>query len=79
MTGALRADGASTFGNDYKAAIYPKAGVSWVVSEEPMFPYLPWLDNLRLRYAFGAIGSSRGRTCSATPSARGRRSSTVRR
>ena len=56
VTGAVRADGASTFGSSYKAAFYPKAGVSWVLSEEPFMPRLPWLTDLRLRYAFGASG-----------------------
>lgn len=56
LTGALRADGASTFGRDYDVAIYPKAGASWLLSEEPMLPSLPFLEELRLRYAFGASG-----------------------
>lgn len=56
VTGAIRADGSSSFGNDYSAATYPKLGVSWVASEEPFMPHIPGLDNLRLRYAFGASG-----------------------
>jgi TonB-linked SusC/RagA family outer membrane protein len=56
VTGALRVDGASAFGRDYKAAVYPKASVSWIVSDEPFLPRLPGLDELRLRYAFGASG-----------------------
>lgn len=56
LTGAIRADGASSFGNDYTAAVYPKAGISWVASEEPFMPQIPGIDNLRLRYAFGASG-----------------------
>lgn len=56
LTGALRADGASTFGRDYSVAVYPKASVSWLLSEEPMLPRLPFVDELRLRYAFGASG-----------------------
>jgi TonB-linked SusC/RagA family outer membrane protein len=56
LTGAVRADGASTFGNDYKAAFYPKASISWVVSDEPFMPRVPGLDEFRLRYAFGASG-----------------------
>ncbi len=56
LTGALRADGASTFGRDYRAVVYPKAGVSWLVSEEPVLQRLPGLDELRLRYGFGASG-----------------------
>jgi TonB-linked SusC/RagA family outer membrane protein len=56
VTGALRADGASGFGRDYEAAVYPKVSASWLVSEEPFLPRLPGLDELRLRYAFGASG-----------------------
>ncbi|HKT58601.1 MAG TPA: TonB-dependent receptor plug domain-containing protein [Gemmatimonadales bacterium] len=56
LTTALRVDGASGFGRDYDATVYPKAGASWLASEEPFFPRLPGLDELRLRYAFGASG-----------------------
>lgn len=56
VNGALRVDGASAFGRDYTAVPYPKAGVSWIISEEPFVPRLPGLDELRLRYAFGASG-----------------------
>lgn len=56
ITGALRADGASTFGRDYDVAIYPKGGVSWLISQEPMLARLPGMDEVRLRYAFGAAG-----------------------
>lgn len=56
LTGALRIDGASTFGQNYTATAYPKAGVSWLASAEPFFPRVPGLDELRLRYAFGASG-----------------------
>ncbi len=56
LTGAMRVDGASTFGRDYDAVIYPKVGISWLASEEPILSRLPLLDDLRLRYAFGASG-----------------------
>src|SRR5581483_3311895 len=56
VTGALRADGASAFGRDYKAAIYPKVSVSWLISEESRFPHWSWLEELRVRYAYGASG-----------------------
>jgi len=35
---------------------YPSASASWVVSEEPFFPQLSFLSNLRLRIATGASG-----------------------
>jgi TonB-dependent SusC/RagA subfamily outer membrane receptor len=56
LTGALRADGGSAFGRDYEAIAYPKVGASWIVTEEPFVPRLPGLDELRLRYSFGASG-----------------------
>jgi len=56
LTGAVRLDGASTFGRDFDEAFYPKVGASWLVSEEPFLPRLPGLDQLRLRYAYGASG-----------------------
>jgi hypothetical protein len=56
LTAALRRDGASTFGRNYTAAVYPKVGISWLVSNEPALPRIPMLDELRLRYAFGASG-----------------------
>jgi outer membrane receptor protein involved in Fe transport len=56
LTGALRRDGASTFGRNYTAAIYPKAGISWLLSNEPSMPHIPMVEELRLRYAFGASG-----------------------
>jgi len=56
VSGAARIDGSSAFGHDFQAAVYPKAGISWVVSEEPFLPRFDWLDNVRLRYAFGASG-----------------------
>jgi len=36
--------------------LYPAANVSWVVSEEPFFPELNFLSNLRLRAAYGESG-----------------------
>lgn len=62
VTGALRVDGASSFGTGYRAAVYPKANASWLVSDEPFFPRPRWLDELRVRYAFGASGVQPGAT-----------------
>lgn len=56
-TFALRADDNSAFGADFGAVYYPKAGISWVVSEGGR-----WLDQLRLRAAIGASGNQPGTT-----------------
>ncbi|HEY6219613.1 MAG TPA: hypothetical protein VIV65_06125, partial [Gemmatimonadaceae bacterium] len=56
LTAALRADGSSTFGANFKTAFYPKAGLSWQLSSEPFFPKIPGVGTLRYRLAYGASG-----------------------
>lgn len=56
VNAAVRADDNSAFGQDFDLIYYPKAGLSWVMSDEPFFPELGWLDLLRLRGAWGASG-----------------------
>ena len=55
LTGALRGDDNSAFGQEFDFVTYPKVSGSWVVSEEPFFG-----DNvfstLRLRAAWGQAG-----------------------
>jgi TonB-linked SusC/RagA family outer membrane protein len=62
VTGALRTDRNSAFGKNFKTVIYPNIAVSWVASQEPFFPKMNWLNNLRLRGAFGASGVQPGTT-----------------
>ncbi|TMQ03116.1 MAG: hypothetical protein E6J91_48235, partial [Deltaproteobacteria bacterium] len=62
VTAALRGDDNSAFGKNFRAVYYPKFGVSWVVSEEPFFPTLSWLSDLRVRGALGASGTQPGST-----------------
>ena len=52
----LRGDDNSSFGRDFDVVVYPKASVSWIVSEEPFFGRSDWLSELRLRGAVGASG-----------------------
>lgn len=56
VTGALRVDNNSAFGEDFKWVTYPKADVSWVVSEEPFWNWDRVLSTLRLRAAYGESG-----------------------
>lgn len=55
LTGAVRVDNNSAFGNEFKLATYPKVSASWVVSEEP-FWHLGFVNTLKLRTAYGASG-----------------------
>ena len=59
LTAAVRGDDHSAFGADYDAAIYPKLSATWVVHEEPFFQF-DWVDQLRLRGAWGAAGQQPG-------------------
>lgn len=62
LTGAVRSDRNSAFGTDFKTVFYPKLSASWVISDEEFFPQYDWLDQLRLRSAYGASGVQPGNT-----------------
>jgi hypothetical protein len=62
LSAAIRADDGNTFGSDFGLILYPKLGVSWVLSEEPFFPRSRFLNHLRLRTAWGAAGRQPGPT-----------------
>ena len=55
VTAALRADDNSAFGENFDRVHYPKAALSWVVSDE-RFVRARWLNTLRLRAAYGEAG-----------------------
>jgi TonB-linked SusC/RagA family outer membrane protein len=52
----VRQDENSAFGSNFQSVLYPKASASWVISDESFFPKYSWLDNLRVRTAYGANG-----------------------
>ncbi len=56
VSGSVRGDDDSAFGEAFDLIIYPAAQVAWVASEEDFFPRLPGLSQLRLRAAFGESG-----------------------
>jgi TonB dependent receptor len=62
ITGAVRTDQNSAFGTNFQRVFYPKASVSYVISDESFFPHIPEMDQLRLRYAYGASGVQPGAT-----------------
>jgi len=63
LTGALRADDNSAFGVEFDRVFYPKASLSWIVSEEPrLVGFFDRIraDNVKLRVAYGHAGRSPG-------------------
>ena len=60
VTGALRADDNSSFGADFNTIVFPKASISYVMSDEPFFPKSSLVSLLRLRGAYGQSGLQPG-------------------
>ncbi len=60
LTVAARSDQNSSFGSQFRNILYPKAGLSWILSDESFFPKFNWLNQFRLRSAYGASGVSPG-------------------
>ena len=59
LTAGARLDGNSAFGEDFGLQVYPKAGLSWVVSDHD-FWNVGFVDELRLRAAIGSSGLQPG-------------------
>lgn len=59
VTLATRVDNNSAFGSRLNRVFYPKASVSYVISEEPYFK-VPGVSSLRLRAAWGQAGNAPG-------------------
>jgi len=60
LTGAVRTDKNSAFGLNFQRVYYPKASISYVISDEPFFPRSDVLSSLRFRGAYGASGRQPG-------------------
>jgi TonB-linked SusC/RagA family outer membrane protein len=56
VVGAVRVDNNSAFGQDFKWVTYPKASLSYVISDEPFWHWTSTINSLRLRAAYGAAG-----------------------
>jgi len=62
ITGGVRRDAASAFGENTRAVYYPKLGASWLISDEGFFPRRDFINSLRLRGTYGASGQIPGAT-----------------
>jgi TonB-linked SusC/RagA family outer membrane protein len=62
LTGGLRYDANSAFGQSFSGVYYPKIGASWLVSDESWFPRINSLNSFRLRGTYGASGVQPGTT-----------------
>ena len=55
-TAAVRVDDNSAFGSNFSLVVYPKAQLSYVISDEDWFDY-SFIDQLKLRGAWGQAGN----------------------
>ena len=54
---SLRRDGTSRFAKDKRWGTFWSIGASWVISKEKFMQSLDWVDNLKLRLAYGSVGN----------------------
>ncbi len=59
VLGGVRVDGSSAFGKSFGLQVFPKASVSYVISDESWFS-VPGVTSLRLRAGYGRAGQQPG-------------------
>ncbi len=57
LTGVLRYDGSSRFGEGNKWALFPAVSGAWRLSAEPFLRGVDWISDLRLKVGYGITGS----------------------
>ena len=62
---SIRRDGTSRFSKEHRWGTFWSGGASWVISKEKFMQNLVWLDYLKLRAAYGAVGNCQSATAYA--------------
>ncbi len=62
VVASVRGDNNSAFGRNFGTAYYPRAGLSYRISEESWFPFQDQINQLRLRSSWGQSGIRPGTT-----------------
>ena len=57
LSGTIRQDGSSRFGNNKKYGVFPAVSAGWIVSEESFFPRGNSIGYLKLRGSYGTTGN----------------------
>ncbi len=59
VSATFRADGSSKFADGERWGFFPSASIAWRVSDEAIFQSAKgWLDDLKLRFSYGAAGNN---------------------
>jgi len=59
VSAAIRADGSSKFSKNNRWGIFPSAAASWNIANESFLKDVKAVNQLKLRYSFGAAGNNR--------------------
>jgi hypothetical protein len=57
ITGTVRRDGSSKFGDGKKYGTFPSAAVGWRIKNESFLKDVTFLDDLKLRASWGRVGN----------------------
>lgn len=57
LTGTVRADGSSRFGDNNKYGIFPSVAVGWNMDQEAFLKNSSFVDQLKMRVSYGSIGN----------------------
>lgn len=57
VTLTARRDGSSVFAENFKYATFPSAALTWIASEESFVKKIEFIDFLKLRTSYGAVGN----------------------
>ncbi len=57
LTASFRADGSSRFGSNNKFGYFPSAAIAWKMHEESFLKKYDFIDELKVRASYGAIGN----------------------
>lgn len=59
FTATYRLDGSSNFGRENRYGSFPSGAIGWNISEEPFFPDVGFIDNVKLRLSYGLVGNEK--------------------
>ena len=57
LTGTIRADGSSRFGENNKFGYFPSVAFGWNIHQESFLQNSSWVDQLKFRTSYGSIGN----------------------
>lgn len=60
LTATMRADGSSKFAEGNRWGTFPSFAFAWRATEEELLKNVEWLNNLKLRLAYGVTGNNSG-------------------